>query len=621
LVIAIAGAHGKSTTTALAGLVLEAAGLDPTVIVGALVPKWQASARFGRSRYFVIEADEYNLNFLNYSPSIIILNNIEFDHPEYFENFEEFKTAFKKFIKGLVGVKILIANKNDKGVMKVVREMRESGEMKGVEVRFYSNEKRVKNKSNNFTLKLWGEHNRSNALGVIELAKFLKIKKEIWGKVFASFEGLGRRMELVGEIGKIKVFDDYAVHPTAITATLTALKQKCPRAKIWAIFEPHQYSRLQLFIKNFARSLSKADRVIVTKAYAGREKNLERVKETDLVELIGSKARFVGDFERIAEMVKEEVWGGGVVVVFGAGESYQIPRLIEEKILGIERGVRLAKYMTFKIGGQADYFAEAEDEGRIRELINWANRKKIAYFILGGGSNLLVADEGYRGLAIKLKNAKIKIKNAKVYCEAGVRLSELVQAVAKRGLAGLEFAAGIPGTVGGAVRGNAGAWQQSFGDLVVRVKILDEKGNFRWLRKRECNFAYRESRFKKTSEAIVTVELKLKIGNREEIEKRIENNLTKRSSQPKEPSAGCVFVNPPTAAAGQLIDQCGLKGRRVGGAMVSERHANFIVNMGGATAKEVVRLIEVVKTSVKGKFGIELKEEIQLIGLVKEANG
>lgn len=291
------------------------------------------------------------------------------------------------------------------------------------------------------------------------------------------------------------------------------------------------------------------------------------------------------------------------------------------KRLGKER-VRvkefLAPHTTFKIGGIADLFYEAKEEEEIVRAVKLARKLKIPYFILGGGSNLLISDEGFRGLVIKINNKKLEINNnGKIKVDAGVPLSKLVEEVKKKSLTGLEFAVGIPGTVGGAIWGNAGAFQQSIGELVSRLKILNEEGRIKWLRLKDCQFSYRQSRFKSSKEVILEVELKLKKGKRKEIEKKMAENLTKRLSQPKEPSAGCVFVNPKPLVAGKLIQECGLKGKRVGDAQISSLHGNFIVNLGKARASEVIKLIKLIKEKVKEKFGVILQEEIQLVGFDK----
>ena len=193
-------------------------------------------------------------------------------------------------------------------------------------------------------------------------------------------------------------------------------------------------------------------------------------------------------------------------------------------------------------------------------------------------------------------------------------MSLLLDKCVENSLTGLEFMAGIPGTVGGAVRGNSGAWQKNFSDRIIKVKVLTPSGEIEEIDKKDCLFAYRESRFKKSGDIILEAEIALEKAEGQEIKKRIKVFLEKRACQPKEPSAGCVFVNPKPLSAGQMIDQCGLKGKSFGGAKVSEEHANFIVNTGGARAVEVVSLIELVKKAVKEKFNIDLQEEIVRVG-------
>jgi len=274
----------------------------------------------------------------------------------------------------------------------------------------------------------------------------------------------------------------------------------------------------------------------------------------------------------------------------------------------------LAKYTTFKIGGPADFFVEIESEDKLLKALKLVKELKLPYFILGGGSNLLVADEGYRGVIIKISNLKSQISNRKIVVGAGVSLGKLVELAAENSLTGLEFAAGIPGTVGGAVRGNAGAWGKAIGDKVKRVKVLTPEGKIKWIKNSDCRFSYRQSRFKKTKEIIWEAELELKKGDKKEIQEKIKENLAKRADQPKEPSAGCVFINPKPLSAGELIDKCGLKGKRIGNAQISPKHANFIVNLGGAKATDATKLIKLIKEKAKEKFGIDLEKEIFLLG-------
>ena len=277
----------------------------------------------------------------------------------------------------------------------------------------------------------------------------------------------------------------------------------------------------------------------------------------------------------------------------------------------------LAKHTTFGIGGPAALFYEAKTKEELIKAVKLARELKISLFILGSGSNLLVSDKGWRGLVIKVKSQKSKVKSTRIVAEAGVILAKLVHVAADNSLTGLETCAGIPGTVGGAVVGNAGTADQWIGDLVESVEILDQEGQIRRLSQKDCQFGYRSSRFQKTKEIIVKITLKLRKGNPEKIKEKIAVILAKRKSQPKEKSAGSIFKNPSGKKAGWLIEKAGLKGRKKGRAQISPQHANFIVNLGGAKSSDVVQLIKLAKTEVKKRFGIELKEEICLLGFAK----
>jgi len=267
---------------------------------------------------------------------------------------------------------------------------------------------------------------------------------------------------------------------------------------------------------------------------------------------------------------------------------------------GIRKNVPLAPYTTFKIGGPAKYFYEAKSKEDLVKAIKAAKETGLPFFILGGGSNVLVSDKGFDGLVIKLQATSYKLPQprqakrggqaTKIVADAGVLLSKLVDESARAGLTGLEWAVGIPGTVGGAVRGNAGAFGVSMSDVVKNIRNYED--------------------------VILSVELELKKGDREKSKKMIKEYLEYRDKRhPLEyPSAGCIFKNPKGDFAGHLIEKCDLKGTKIGNAMVSKKHGNFIVNLGNAKAKDVIKLINLCKKKVREKFRIELKEEIEYLG-------
>jgi UDP-N-acetylmuramate dehydrogenase len=285
--------------------------------------------------------------------------------------------------------------------------------------------------------------------------------------------------------------------------------------------------------------------------------------------------------------------------------------------LKIQKNVSLKNRTAFKIGGRARYFIGTKNEGDLISAVAFAKKKNLPFLILAGGSNVLVSDKGFKGLVIKIGDAGRNIKDAKITAGAGTNLGKLSGLAAKEGLMGFEWTAGIPGTLGGAIRGNAGAFGKSMSQNVQSVRVFDARsGKIKILKNKDCRFSYRNSVFKKNKNLVIlSAILKLKKGNKKEIKNRIGKCLNyRKKSQPLNfSSAGSIFQNPEGRFAGELIERCGLKGKRIGQARISKTHANFIVNLGRAKAKDVGRLIRLAKKRVKGKFGITLKEEIEII--------
>ncbi len=319
----------------------------------------------------------------------------------------------------------------------------------------------------------------------------------------------------------------------------------------------------------------------------------------------------------------------------------------------IKKNVPLARYTTIGMGGRAKYFFEAKSREEIIKIVLWAKEKNLPFFILGGGSNLLISDKGYNGLAIRFHISGLMFQDNRIIVGAGRKMADLVRTSSQRGLAGLEWAAGIPGTVGGAIAGNAGAFGRSMEDITEKITILDigsEKGQkrksknqnsqlkVRDFNNKQCRFGYRESIFKKRKNLIIlSAFLKLKKRKKGEIRNRIKRYLKeRREKQPLGfPSIGSVFKNEPykkrylkklknfpllenfkknnQIPAAWLIEQSGLKGKRIGDVKVSEKQANFIINLGKGKARDVRKLMGIIKKEVRNKFGIVLKEEILFI--------
>lgn len=280
----------------------------------------------------------------------------------------------------------------------------------------------------------------------------------------------------------------------------------------------------------------------------------------------------------------------------------------------ILRDIKLANYTTFGIGGKADYFVAAKTKKQILEAVKWAKKKGVDYFILGHGSNVLVADKGVRGLVIKTESLKLKAESSRIIAQAGVSLSNLIQYSLKHSLSGLEVLAGIPGTVGGSVVGNAGTEKGSIAQVVEKVTVLGEDAKIKDLDRQKCQFDYRRSCFQKNKEIILEVTFNLKKEKPVVIKKRIAEVLKTRKNQPKGKNAGSIFKNPRFASAGYLIENAGFKGKKVGRAMISYKHANWIINLDIAKALDVLKLISLIKDKVWKDFKVKLEEEIVFLG-------
>jgi len=288
----------------------------------------------------------------------------------------------------------------------------------------------------------------------------------------------------------------------------------------------------------------------------------------------------------------------------------------EEKLL---RNANMSEYTSFKVGGAADLMVMPSNISDIRQAISLCKSNAIPYFVMGKGSNVLVKDAGFRGVIINLSKGFEQIEQVDEYvvkAEAGVSLAKLAAFVADASLEGLEFASGIPGSLGGALYMNAGAYDYDMSGVVLSAELIDEDANVLMMQASEMALGYRTSVFHGGKYIIANCTLKLRLGAKEAIKaKMLELNNRRKVSQPLElPSAGSTFKRPPGYYAAKLIDDAGLKGFSVGGAMVSDKHAGFVVNYNNATASDILALMDYVKKDVYEKFGVVLVPEVEVLG-------
>lgn len=314
-VIAICGTHGKSTTTALTALILEKAGLDPTVQLGATVPSWRANFRVGKSKYFVVEADEYGNSFLSYHVDIVAITNVEYDHPEFFATESDFMLSFEKFIDNRKPDSKVLVGSGVKAKLNV------------------PNAQEVETQSLELTIP--GEFNIANASMALRIAQELGIDAALARSVVADFGGLARRFELIGEIKGVKVFDDYGHHPTAITKTAQAAREIFGTATIWLVFQPHMFTRTKALFDDFVTALQSIpiDNVVVADIYHAREHDTGLISAKDIVDKVAKPhVTYGGSLAAIGKNLAERVKYGDIVICMGAGDIIGLSRGLIEKL-------------------------------------------------------------------------------------------------------------------------------------------------------------------------------------------------------------------------------------------------------------------------------------------------
>lgn len=500
-------------------------------------------------------------------------------------------------------------------------------------------------------LALPGRHNVYNSLAVICVGIELAIPFEIIREALASFQGVQRRMQFKGEGRGITVLDDYGHHPTEIRATLAAIKEAWPEKRLVVLFQPHRYSRTLALLKEFRTSFHQADLLIMTEIYAASEKPLPDISGEILLEEVKKhgqrKTRFIPQVEELANLLLPDLEEGDLVLTLGAGNivlaGEELVRMLEEKktkemeeqlrdrlstltVNPIKWDCSLAPYTSFGIGGPATALITVESVAEIERLLQFFAENNLRWSLIGKGTNLLVADNGFAGIVLVLGKGLSGIAIEKqeesgetvVRVGAGCSLARLLTWCLDRGLSGLEFLSGIPGSLGGAVVMNAGAWGGEMADVIVSVTTVCPGAGEKILGRKELKFSYRlweDGENDGGMRLVVAADLQLQQGVKEEMAARCRDFMQKRlQKQPKGlKNAGSFFKNPPGDSAGRLIEASGLKGKSCGGAMVSPVHANFLVNTGRATAKDVLCLMEVVRQKVAKDTGITLETEVHFL--------
>lgn len=643
--ILVAGMHGKTTTSAMTAHVLREGGLHPSHYVGAEIPILGTNAHWDRrGECFVAEGDESDGTVALFHPEHALVLNVEEEHLDFYEDLAAIERVFAQLLDQTSGTVLYSADDPHAARICGGRERSLSfgfsseARVRGTEVELkdFGSEfcvVRDGEKLGDAVLNVPGRHNVSNALGVIAVATELGIAFDKIAKALRNFQHARRRFEIKYASERFLLVDDYAHHPTEIRATLATAKAT-GRNRVLAMFQPHRYSRTQKLRKEFGRAFDDALRVVVTDVYAASEQPIPGISGRTIADEITAHGHggvtYQPKLERVHFDIGNMLATGDVVLSLGAGNIHEqlsalaADLVVAEKlkaIVGEQGDVKLyeplAKHTTLRVGGPAQFWVEPQTEAAFAELIRFCWSENLPLFVIGRGSNLLVRDGGIRGVVVHPSGgefAKIEVRDGEISAGVGVKLKQVAYAGKAHGIGGLEWMEGIPGNVGGALRMNAGAMGGQTFDNVVSVRYLDAQGHAHTKKGNELEVHYRHVPTLEHNYAMAAVFRGTRSEPNEILRKLQESQEKRRTTQPIAASAGCAFKNPGSCPAGKLVDELGLKNLRVGKARVSDVHGNFIVNDGGATAAEMLELIDKIKAVAREKRGIDLQTEVQIVG-------
>ena len=669
--VAVAGSAGKSTTSGMLVTALRALGADPSYAIGAVLGTTGTNAAPGAGAEMVVEADEYDHSFLWLRPEIAVVTNVDYDHPDLFPDLDAYDAAFARFVAGIRPGGALVLAADDPGCARLrarpdfvapatlvtfgqsdAADWRLDRLADGWRVRGPNGEEMP------LRLLVPGAHNARNAAAALAALVAFGHEPVAAAAALEAFTGVGRRFEIKGEAGGVVVVDDYAHHPSKIRAALRATRERFPDRRLWAVFQPHTYSRTKALLPAFAEVLTDADRIVVLKIYAARETDTLGVSARTLIAQLPEGTLLADQPEDAAQTLAGLVAPGDVVLTLGAGDVTETgPRLLallrdrpapeavtrrrarppaqatvtipDRPGLKVLRDSPMSLHTTWRIGGPADLLVRAPTPDDILAAVAWGTAEGLPVTVIGGGSNLLVGDSGIRGLVILARTPGERAEALVSVEDLGdaVRLRVAAQAplswtgryAAERGWAGLDWGVGLPGTIGGATVNNAGAHGTEQKDHLERVVVLDNAGEVRDLPGAWLEPSYRHTRIKhgprpRSHHVLEAIFLLPKGDPAELVRLSDEHAAFRKETQPTGACAGSTFANPPGDFAGRLLEETGMKGYRIGAAAFSAKHANWIVNAGGSTATHVRELIATAQARVRDRFGIDLVPEIEEVG-------
>ncbi|MGB3304641.1 MAG: UDP-N-acetylmuramate--L-alanine ligase [Thermomicrobiales bacterium] len=681
--IAVAGSHGKSTTTGMLAYALRELGTDPSYAIGAMLTATGLNAAPGNGPFMPVEADEFDRAFHWLKPEVGIITAVSFDHPDIYPTQAEYDEAFVMFAQGIQPGGRLVIAADDPGSVRVLQALRQLGEPGFSIVTFGTTDNadwRIRYAEGGggcvvapdgveyaVTPVASGRHNVRNTVAAAIALDALGFGPEQSIPALAGFTGVGRRFERKGTLHGIDIVDDYAHHPDEIRATLQAARERFTGRRLLVAFQPHTYSRTKLLLDEFASSLSEADEVVLLEVYPSGELDTFGVSSRDILTRLTTSSHPVGSPAEAAAKLATLAKAGDVILTLGAGDITRVGSILVERLtqqsetpapapkpapaparrasrranqpppieiagrpgLKIQPQASMSLYTTMRIGGPADFLVRAQEADDIVAAVRWAAAEGVPVTVIGGGSNLLVGDCGIRGLVIvsrtpgeragKLLAAEDLGDRVELTVGAQAPLSWVGRYCAEHGWAGMDWGVGLPGQIGGATVNNAGAHGTELKDHLVALDLLRESGEIERVPASWLDPSYRMTHIKAAPRPRPWIVLRSvfhlpKADPVELVRLADEHAEFRKLTQPTGACSGSTFANPPGDYAGRLLEAAGLKGFSVGAMQLSPKHANWVVNTGGGTAKEAWALIQHARSVILERYGIELRPEVERVG-------
>lgn len=644
--IAVAGTHGKTTTSSLVAHLLYHSSKNCLAFLGGIATNYQTNLLLPFNKetpaICVVEADEYDRSFLKLSPNYSIINSMDPDHLDIYGSEASFHQGFQDFANRLNKDGVLFYKQHlplqfneGKHLSFSISESESDIVAENIRIEsgvyifdYFNRQSGVR--ISNLESGIPGSHNVENAVAAISAVLAVGLDEDEIRAGLKTFQGVKRRFEYILKHPKHIFIDDYAHHPEELRAFISSVRALYPNQKITGAFQPHLFSRTRDFVDGFAESLNLLDEVFLLDIYPARELPIEGITSEIIFNKLHNK-KSICSKEMLPKLVAES--NPEVMVSLGAGDIDALVLPIKNELLRVnasdyateleamlEGSVHtqepMMKYTWLKIGGPADILVKPKNQNDIILTAAYAEKHLIPLFILGNGSNLLVSDAGIRGIVLAIGEAESTFKQEGnlFTVSASYSLPKFVLESLKLGYEGLEATAGVPATIGGATRMNAGAYGTEVFDCIHKVKFI-RHGKVQEKLKNEIQFSYRHTEFANDIILETTFELK-QAEDIEAVSLKRKTLLEKRKdAQPLDkPNTGSVFKNPLPQYAGKLIEDAGLKGYMHGQVQVSPKHANFIVNNGGATAREFMELVNYIIETVETKFNVRLHTEVMQVG-------